>query len=350
MCRHGATHDRAARKGIIMKQPKITNTEQARDFYKEHVHGCPRGCDLYDVFTPETLKAYEEHSSPELREQWSLEEFEKYFSQISPKNGENPRLLKRAWEWRDACRPRVKLVAEKLEIMLNECNGKPDKTLLKCLLTTAGYSEIDKDDKSEEQTLVRLMEMYRPFASEEENERLRFKIIGPDSEAEAKREYRINHFSDKPDRFRTHAAEQNFRRFATPENMLKWKQEYFDEWTGEEYFLDKENMQWVNVIELGALYYGIYSKENTQKLYDKLADYKNCAAADQYWHIAYDTVSHLSKRLFEDGEYDMLEEFYELALDILDNAPDCWDKEYFGNHALNMIEDYRARIEEKLND
>lgn len=349
MCRHGATHDRASRKELIMEQPIITNSEQARDFYKNHVHGCPRGSDLYDVFTPETLKAYEEHSSQELEHQWAFEEFEKYFSQIKPKNRDNLKLLKNAWEWHDSHTVPVKLAAEKLEIMLNECNGNPDKTLLKCLLETAGYNEINKDDKSEEQTLVRLMELCRPFVSEEEIERLRFKIVGPASEEETKRKYRINHFSDKSDRFQTITAEQNFKRFATPENMLKWKQEYFDEWTGKEYFLDKENMQWVNVIELGALYYGIYSKENTQKLYDKLSDYKNCAAADQYWKIAYDIVSHLSKRLFEDGEYDMLESFYQLALDILDDAPDCWNKEYFGNHALNTIEEYRGLME-KIDD
>lgn len=346
MRRHGAPHDRAARKELIMEQPIITNTEQARDFYKKHVHGCPRGSDLYDVFTSETLKAYEEHSSWELRRQWEFEEFEKFFSQIKAKNPDNLKLLKNAWEWYDSHTVPVKLAAEKLEIILNECNGKPDKTLLKCLLETAGHNEINKDDKSEEHTLVRLMELCRPFASEEENERLRFKIVGPDSEEEAKREYRINRFSDKSDRFLTHTAEQNFKRFATPENMLKWKQEYFDEWTGKEYFLDKDNMRWVNVIELGALYYGIYGKENTQKLYDKLSDYKNCAAAEQYWQIAYDTVSHLSKRLFEDGEYDMLESFYQLALDILDDAPDCWNKEYFGKHALNTIEEYRGLMEE----
>lgn len=332
-----------------MKQPTITNTEQARAFYKEEVHGCPRpSVDLYDLFTPETLKAYEEHSSRELEHRWALEEFEKYFSQIKAGNPDNLKLLKNAWEWYNDDAP-VKLVAEKLEIMLNDSNGRPDKTLLKCLLTTAGYSEINKDDKSEEQVLIRLMELCRPFASEEENERLRFKIAGPDSEEEAKRQYRINHFHDKPDYFQTYTAERGFHSFATPENMLKWKQEYFDVWTGKEYFLDKDNMLWVNVIELGALYYGIYSKENTQKLYDKLADYKNCAALDQYRQIACDIVSHLSKRLFEDGEYDMLESFYRLALDLLDDAPDCWDKEYFGNHALDMIEEYRGLME-KLDD
>lgn len=331
-----------------MKQPNITNTEQAREFYKKYVHDCPRSCDLYDVFTPETLNAYEEHSSQELEHRWAFEEFEKYFSRIAPKNPENHKLLENAWEWRNDDTP-VKLVAEKLEIMLNDCGGKPDKKLSECLLVTAGYSEINKDDKSEEQTLVRLMELCRSFASEEENERLRFKIIGPESEEETKRDYRINGFSDRADRFQTHTAEQKFKRFATPQNMLKWKQEYFDEWTGKEYFLFKENMYSVNLVELAGLNFGIYSKENTQKLYDKLSDYKNCAAEDQYWHIAYEIVSHLSKRLFEDGEYDMLELFYQLAVDMLDNAPDCWDKEYFGSHALDTIEEYRGLIGEKLN-
>lgn len=348
MCRHGAPHDRTARKGVIMKQPKITNTEQAREFYKKYVHGCPRGCDLYDAFTPETLNAYEEHSSQELEHQWAFEEFEKIFSQIKPNNSKNLVLLENAWEWRNGDTP-VKLIAEKLEIMMNECNGKPDKKLLDCLLVTAGYGEINKDDKSEEQVLIRLMELCRPFVSEEEIERLRFKIIGPESGEETKREYKINGFSDRSDSFQTHAAEQKFKRFATPENMLKWKREYFDEWTEKEYFLDKENMYSVNLIELAALNFGIYSKENTQRLYDKLSDYRNCAAEDQYWQIAYEIVMNLSRRLFEDGEYDMLEDFYMLALDILDDAPDCWDKEYFGSHALDMIEDYRARIEEKLN-
>ncbi|MBD5384032.1 MAG: hypothetical protein HDR72_03420 [Ruminococcaceae bacterium] len=329
-----------------MKQPDITNSEQAREFYKKYIHDCPRGCDLYDAFTLETLKAYEENSSRELEHRWAFEEFEKYFSQIAPKNPNNPELLKKAWEWRNDDTP-VKLVAEKLEIMMNECNGKPDKMLLDCLLVMAGYGEINKNDKSEEQTLVRLMELCRPFVSEEENERLRFKIIGPDSEEETKREYKINGFSDKSNRFQTITAEQNFRRFATLENMLRWKQEYFDELTDKEYFLDKESMYSVNLVELAGLNYGVYSKENTRKLYDKLSGYKNCAAEDQYWHIAYEIVSHLSRRLFEDGEYDMLESFYRLALDMLDNAPDCWDKEYFGSHALDMIEEYRGLIEEK---
>ena len=331
-----------------MKQPTITNTEQAREFYKKYIHSCPRGSDLYDAFTPETLTAYEEHSSRELEHKWAFEEFEKYFLQIKPKNPDNPKLLENAWEWRNDDTP-VKLVAEKLEILLNECKGKPDKMLLDCLLVTAGYSEINKNDKSEEQTLVRLMELCRSFASEEENERLRFKIVGPESEEETKRDYRINGFSDRSDHFQTNSAEQKFKRFATPENMLKWKQEFFDEWTEKEYFLDKDNMYSVNLVELAGLNFGIYSKENTQKLYYKLSDYKNCAAADQYWHLAYEIVFHLSKRLFENGEYDMLESFYMLALDMLDDAPDCWDKEYFGSHALDMIEEYRGRIEEKLN-
>lgn len=331
-----------------MEQPKITNSEQARDFYKMYIHSCPRGCDLYDAFTPETLKAYEEHSSRELERKWAFEEFEKYFSQIAPKNSDNHKLLNKAWEWHNDYTP-VKLVAEKLEIMLNDSGGKPDAKLLDCMLATAGHSEINKDDKSEEQILVRLMELCRPHISEEKADELRFKIVGPESEDETKRKYRINGFSDRSSRFQTVTAEQNFKRFATPENMLKWKQEYFDEWTGREYYLSKENLYSVSLIELAGLNYGIYSKENTQKLYDKLSDYKNCAAVDQYWHIAYEIVSSLSKRLFEDGEYDMLERFFRLAVDMLDNAPDTSDKEYFGSHTLDDIERYRGLIEEKLN-
>lgn len=331
-----------------MEQPKITNSEQARDFYKMYVHSCPRGCNLYDTFTPETLKAYEDNSSRELERKWAFEEFEKYFSQIAPKNSDNHKLLNKAWEWHNDYTP-VKLVAEKLEIMMNDSGGAPDAKLLDCMLATAGFTEINKDDKSEEQALVRLMDLCRPLISEEKADELRFKIAGPESEEETKREYRMNGFSDKSNRFQTITAEQNFKRFATPENMLKWKQEYFDEWTGSEYHFSKENIYSVNLIELAGLNYGIYSKENTQKLYDKLSDYKNCAAVDQYWHIAYEIVSSLSKRLFEDGEYDMLECFFRLAVDMLDNAPDCWDKEYFGSHTLDDIERYRGLIEEKLN-
>ena len=327
-----------------MKQPDITNSEQAGEFYKKYVHDCPRGSDLYDAFTPETLRAYEEHSSRELEHKWAFEEFEKYFSQITSGNPDNLKLLRDAWGWHNDDTP-VKLVAEKLEILLNECNGKPDKMLIECLLVTAGYSEINKDDKSEEETLVRLMELCKPFISEEKADELRFKIVGPNSEEETKLDYRINGFSDRSDRFQTNTAEQSFKRFATPENYLKWKQEYFNEWTDKEYFLDKESMYSVNLIELAGLNYGIYSKENIQKLYDKLSDYKNCAAEDQYWQIAYEIVMHLSRRLFEDGEYDMLETFYRLAEDMLNSAPESWDKEYFGSHTIDTIEDYRSQME-----
>lgn len=253
-------------------------------------------------------------------------------------------MLKDAWKWYENSTP-VKLVAEKLEIMMSECGGKPDKSLIGCLHITAKYSEIDKFDRHDERTLFRLMELVKPYLSEEENEALRFKVAGPDTEDEAKRFYKAIHFSDRSDCFQTNTAEKKFKQFATPENMIKWKQGYFDEWTSKEYFLNKDNMQWVNVIELGALYYGIYSRENTQKLYDKLADYKNCAAADLYWKIAFDTVSHLSKRLFEDGEYDMLERFYRLAIEILNDAPDCWEKEYFGKFTLDTVKKYREHME-----
>lgn len=336
-----------------MKQPIINDTKQAKAFYLNNIHGCPRGCDLYETFTPETLKAYEEHSSKELELQWCLERFERFFSRIAPKNPDNHKLLRAAWEWRNECTP-IRTVAEKLEIMMSECNGAPDKILLDCVISTAMYTHINKSDMEEEKLLLRLMELCGPYAEDEQRERMRLRIAGPDSEEETKRQYRINHFSDYRDSvfdsFQTNTAEQKFLRYATPENMQRWKQEYFDEWTGKDYFLSKENMQWVSVIELAGLNYGIYSKENIQKLYDKLSDYKSCAAVDQYWHIAYEIVSNLSKRLFEDGEYDMLERFFQLAADMLDNAPDCWDKEYFGSQTLNSIKEYRKLIEEKLND
>ncbi len=336
-----------------MEQPKITNTKQARDFYKRYVHGCPRGCDLYEAFTPETLKAYEEHSSDELELQWCFEEFEKYFSQITSKNPGNHKLLKSAWEWHNECTP-IRTVAEKLETMMNDCNGKPDKTLLKCVISAALETDINKSDEEEEKLLMRLMELCEPYVNGEERDQLRLKITGPVSEAEAKHQYMLNRFSYDPDSisddFQTNAAEQNFRRFATPENMLKWKQEYFDEWTGKEYFFSKENMQCVSVIELGARNYGIYSRKNLQKLFDKLSDYKNCAAEDQYWHIAYELVSNLSKRLFEDEEYDMLEKFFQLAVKMLCDAPDCWSREYFGSHALDIIDQYRDLMDEKMFD
>lgn len=333
-----------------MEQPKITNTEQARDFYKRYVHGCPRGSDLYETFTPETLKAYEEHSSNELELQWCFEEFEKSFSQITPKNPDNHKLLKSAWEWHNESTP-IRTVAEKLEIMMNDCYGNPAQALLYCIISTAMWTHINKSDKDEEKLLLRLMELCEPYTDDEEREQLRLRIVGPASEEEAKRQYRLNHFSDDHngvfDDFQTNTAEQNFKRFATLENMLKWKQEYFDEWTGKDYFLSEENMHWVSVIELGALNYGIYSKENLQKLYDKLSDYKNCAAVDQYWHIAYEIVSTLSKRMFEDREYDMLEKFFQLAVNLLNDAPDCWEKEYFGSQSLGTIEEYRALMDGK---
>lgn len=330
-----------------MNQPKITNSEQARNFYKKHIHGCPRGCDLYDTFTPETLKAYEDNSSQELEDKWAFEEFEKFFAQIAPKNPDNHKLLNKAWEWYNESTP-VKFVAEKLEIMLNDSNGKPDAKLLDCMLEAAGDSEINKVDKSEEQTLIRLMDLCCPFISEEKADKLRFMIVGPVSEEETKQQYRMNGFCGESYHFQTVTAEQNFKRYATPENMLRWKQEYFDEWTGKEYYLSKENTGLVSVVELAALK-GIYGKENTQKLYNKLSDYKNCAAPDQYWHLAFEAVSKLSKPLFDDGEYDMLNKFYELAADMLDDAPKSWNRDYFGNLALKDMEEYLNLIEEKRN-
>lgn len=330
-----------------MKQPIITDTEQAKAFFLNNIHGCPRGCDLYEAFTPDTLKAYEEHSSEELELQWCLEQFEKYFSQIRPNNPDNHKLLNKAWEWHNEDTP-IKLVAEKLEIMLNDSNSKPDAKLLDCMLEAAGESEINKDDKSEEQTLIRLMELCRPFIPEEKADRLRFMIVGPVSEEETRRQYRMNGFCGESYHFQTATAEQNFKRYATPENMLRWKQEYFDEWTGKEYYLSEESTGLVSVVELAALN-GVYSRENTQKLYNKLSDYKNCAAPDQYWHLAFEMVSKLSKHLFDDGEYDMLKKFYELAADMLDDAPKSRNRDYFGNLALKDMERYLNLIEEKRN-
>lgn len=330
-----------------MNEPIITNTEQAREFYIQYVHNCPRpSVDLDDAFTPETLNAYHEHSSSELELQWSLEKFLEYYSRIKPKNSDNLKLLKEAWRWHTECTP-VKLVAEKLEIMMAESRGTPDEKLVDCVCSTAMWTHINKSDESEEQLLLRLMELCEPFVSEEQNERMRLKVVGPVSEEEAKRQYRINHFGDKPDYFQTYTAERGFHRFATPENMLKWKQEYFDEWTDKSYFLSKKDMGWVNVIELGGLYYGIYSRENLEKLYDKLSDYKHSAAADQYWDIAFHIVSNLSKRLFEDGEFELLERFYKLAENLLKDAPKSWEKDYFGKHTLKDIAEYRALMKEK---
>lgn len=329
-----------------MKQPVITNTEQAREFYINEVRPCPRGCDLYDAFTPETLKAYEEHSSEELERQWRLEEFERYFSQIGAGKGYDPGLLKRAWEWYDDDTP-VKYTAEKLEILFNECGGKPDKLLTDCIFTAACYSEIDKNDEDSERALARLMELCTPFVSVEDADRLRLKISGPNSEDDAKRQYRMNWFSDKADGFQTHIAERNFKRFATPENMLIWKQEYFDEWTDKAYHI--ETVSGVDLVSLAAPHYGIYGRENLEKLYVKLSDYKSCADFDCFRSLSYDIVMKLSEPLYSDGEFELLERFYALALDMMDDAPDCPEKVNLGNIALDKIEHYHALMEEKRN-
>ncbi len=335
-----------------MKQPIITNTEQAKEFYLENIHDCPRGSDLYEAFTPETIKAYERNSSRELERQWCFERFERSYSRITAGNPDNLKLLNDAWEWRDESTP-IQTVAEKLEIMMSECGGKPSKTLLDCVISTVMETCIDKSNANEEKLLVRLMELCEPYADDESRMRMRLLIVGPQSEEEAKRQYRMNHFCNVRERmadsFQTFTAERAFSGFATPENTLKWKQEYFDEWTSGEYVLSKDNMNWVNLIDLVVPSYGIYSTENLAKLYNKLADYKNCAADNQYWHIAYEIVNELSKPLFGLGEFDWLKKFYELSADIFDDAPQSWEREYFGNYALEKMEEYLSLIEEKRN-
>ncbi|MCM1165805.1 MAG: hypothetical protein NC299_11665 [Lachnospiraceae bacterium] len=325
-----------------MEQPIIASTEQARDFYIRYLCHCPRGSDLYEAFSPEILSSYEEHSSEELEKQWAFEEFDRYFSQISLGNKDNNELLDKAWEWQKESTP-VKYIAEKLEIMMSECDNDPSDMLIERIFETAVGSDVDKNSAEDEKALRRLLELCEPYITSDKADKLRFRIIGPETEEEAKQLYVINRFSDKHDsrHFRTLAAERNFQRFATPENLLKWKQEYFDEHTEKSFFIDADALL-VSFIELIRPRYGIYSDENLQKLYDKLSDYKNCAAPDQYWRIAYSLERSLSQLLYDDGKFDLLEKFYKLAADILDDAPDSWDKEYFGSQTLDSIKEYRG--------
>lgn len=324
----------------------ITNEEQARQFYVEMVHPCPRpSVDIPD----DEMNEYHAHSSHELELQWKSEEFERYISQIKPKNPDNIKLLSEAWKWQNDDSTPIKVMAEKLELMMEESGGNPDKLLADCLISTTIWNKINKSDESEVRTLLRLMELAEPFADEEQRERMRFSIIGFDNESEAKQYYKMNQFHVDSDNFQTDTAERSFEKFATPENMLRWKQEYFDEWTDTKYFLNKENMGWVNLIELVTLNYGIYSIKNMKKLYNKLSDYRYCVSIDQYEYIAF-YMEKVLERLYKEGEYELLERFVNLTEKILEDTPESFYKNYFLNHTPEIIEKYRAFIRDAKMD
>lgn len=318
----------------------VTNEEEARRLYLGAMYNNSR---YFEDVSQQEIAQYRAHSSPELESKWVREMCKKYLLQVEPNNPKNKSLFYEVLWYYNNSVP-VKLVLEKLEIAISEhCISDHE---LKKFLIRAADSYINRSDESEEQALRQIMKLAEPYADEQEREYMRFRIIGPCSEDEAKRCYRRLHFRSKPEDFKTNTAANRYEQFASPENMLRWKQEYFDEWTSKEYYLDKGALCWVNLIELAMQNYDIYNRENTEKLYNKLVDYKHCADIDQYEDIVFDIKGKVFEKLYNEHEYDQLERFIDLAERIYKAAPDSWNKNYFLKDLPKKTAEYRALLKQ----
>lgn len=322
----------------------VTNEEEARRLYLGAIYNNSR---YHEDISPREIEEYRAHSSGKLEVKWVREACEEYLRQIERGNPGNKSLFHQALWYYNNSIP-IKLVLEKLEILISE--GCIPEDQLKKVLIRATDTFINRSDESEEQALLRIMELAEPYANEWEREYMRFMIIGPCSKDEAKRCYRKLHFNNGSSDFKTNVAISRYQQFISPENMLRWKQEYFDEWTGKGYFLNKADLEWVNLIELVSQDYGIYSRENMEKLYNKLADYKNCIDVDEYGGIVFDIKGKVFERLYTEGEYELLERFIKLAEKIYKNVSDTRYKDYFLKDFPKKAEKYRTLLKEARSD
>ncbi len=327
----------------------IHSPEEAKEFYLQDYSLCPSR--HRDEYPSETMDSYHQFATRALEEQWEQEEYESLMAQITPDNPQNLAIFSRAMKRHTRTMP-LSPIADKMEILAKGVLTEDAAVfLLDRALSLAGFSQIARNAPQELAALDRLMVLAQyllTYCSAKDAEkyqdamtRNRLKIYGPENAQEAEQLYRECLCRIRP--LQTESAERKFAAFVGEATELQWRQKLFDERTAPDFCLDQHAI--VDELDLLKPYYGIYSRENAERLYRKLADFRNCLQPKNYLSKAHGITMHIAEILYQEKEPDLLERFLDLTEEILREAE---DDRYFYRFTQRDVQKYRALLREML--
>ncbi len=304
---------------------------------------CP-GRDRMEL-PPEEVDAYQRIATRELEAQWDAEECCRLLTLVRRDNPQNVVLVRDAWRrYRPALCDGL-LLLEQLKTAAEGVTAEHEAVLLcRTLVEVLEGFPPAPDTPHLLPRLKRLLFLGQTLAErfpraagcKDALERCRLKLYGPATTSEAERLYRLCRFRS-PD-FPAADARERYAAFADAAQERLWDQAYFEELTAEGVCLDV-----LGFPDMYAMLHRAYSRENAERLYRKMADFRHCLSKERGHMRAEDITSRVARTLWEEGAYDLLERFLSLAEEMLAYDP---KGAYHRDPIDRKITEYREKLKE----